>query len=229
MGADVLPMAMTRLFVPGVLPCGIARPLPMPVVRVASRSRTASSTFFGSPIWPLAASTFTSSAMASFLDLASRGILMSWGLRISLRRMAYGSAGVSDRRLSSVKGRNRIRPRESKQTRLGNGAATHANVSTRRLGNRLRLLRVLLRDEPDAERQRHQHPEHPERDAPCAVEVERAVVRRPNRPVRRGLVEKPVRQKLEANDDHQQVRRQLEAGELLEHPDEDDRGETHQD
>ncbi|NTV37769.1 MAG: APC family permease, partial [Anaerolineales bacterium] len=39
-----LPMAMTRSGVPGVFPWGIARPLPIPVVRVESRSRTASST-----------------------------------------------------------------------------------------------------------------------------------------------------------------------------------------
>src|SRR3954462_834934 len=65
----------------------MARPLPMPVVRVASRWRTESSTFFGSFTSPLVASKFTSSAIASVLDLASSGILMFCGFSMSVSRM----------------------------------------------------------------------------------------------------------------------------------------------
>src|SRR5689334_17888450 len=71
----------------------MARPLPMPVVRVCSRSRTASRTFLASLTSPLAASTFTSSAIASALVLDSSGILMFAGLRISFKRMVGGSVG----------------------------------------------------------------------------------------------------------------------------------------
>ena len=43
-----LPIAITSSLVPVHFPCGIAKPFPMPVVRVALRSRTASTTFLAS-------------------------------------------------------------------------------------------------------------------------------------------------------------------------------------
>src|SRR5437016_3176041 len=70
----------------------MASPLPMPVVRVASRSSTESSTCLASPISPLADSKLTSSVMASVLVLAARGILMFEGLRSSVRRIIDSSA-----------------------------------------------------------------------------------------------------------------------------------------
>src|SRR5687768_6282080 len=69
------------------------RPLPMPVVRVASRSRTASRTLAGSFNSPLAASKFISSAMASFFCFDSSGTLILAALRISVKRMGFGSTG----------------------------------------------------------------------------------------------------------------------------------------
>src|SRR5439155_6459589 len=95
MGLAARPMAMTRSLVPWHLPCGMARPLPMPVVRVASRSRTASRTFLASVTSPVAARTLTNSPIASVLVLAWRGILMLAALRISLKRIFCSFPGKS--------------------------------------------------------------------------------------------------------------------------------------
>src|SRR5688500_6152160 len=91
-----LTRAMMRWSVPLHLPWGMARPLPMPVVRVVSRSRTASRTFLASWTSPLVARRSTSSLMASVLALASRPSLMLAGLSISDKRMMHDSAGASD-------------------------------------------------------------------------------------------------------------------------------------
>ena len=73
---------------PEHFPCGIARPFPIPVVRVFSRSSTESSTALGSWISPFFASKATNSPMASFLVLARIGTRMFWALRISVKRMS---------------------------------------------------------------------------------------------------------------------------------------------
>ena len=76
MGVAGRPMAMHTAGIPGHLPWGMARPCPMPVVRVHSRVQTASLSAWASFTLPKPASRSTSSLITPCLSVATRGARM---------------------------------------------------------------------------------------------------------------------------------------------------------